>query len=387
MRVAFNAQFLQEPKTGTGRYVFNLLSALGRVDGINEYLLLSPHDLATQPETPNSFRWETTPVGVLGKGGENVEKVVWEQRTFPAAAKRANARVAHIPHFAPPLRTLGVPYIVTIHDVIPLRLPEYRATPAVQAYMAVVARAARKAAAVIADSEHCKRDIMDLLGIPASRIKVIRIAPDTRFKPASEAAQAAVRAKYGLGERFVLNVGGLDVRKNLTSLIGAFGVLFHEIDDQSLCLFVAGDAQRLGSSPLFPDWRPLAAQFGVAEKVICRSVDEEDLPALYSAASCFVFTSLYEGFGLTPLEAMACGAPVVCSNRTSLPEVVGIAGIQVDPLDLDDLGDAMYRVLTSREVANDLRERAQAHARQFSWDRVAVDTCSLYADVTGTQHD
>src|SRR5215831_5206319 len=105
MRVAFNALYLLEPRTGTGRYVYNLLQSLGRVDGVTEYLVLSPRDVLEAPETPSSFEWETVPVGKLGRGGENVRKVLWEQRTFPLAAKQAGASVLHVPHFAPPLRT------------------------------------------------------------------------------------------------------------------------------------------------------------------------------------------------------------------------------------------------------------------------------------------
>src|SRR5579871_2061784 len=127
MRVAFNGLFLSEPKTGTGRYAYNLLQSLGRVDGVNEYHVLSPHAPREVPDTPSTFHWETVPIGRLGIS-ENVEKVVWEQRTFPQAAKRADAQIMHIPHFAPPLRSYGVPTIVTIHDVINLRLPVYRAT-------------------------------------------------------------------------------------------------------------------------------------------------------------------------------------------------------------------------------------------------------------------
>ena len=192
-------------------------------------------------------------------------------------------------------------------------------------------------------------------------------------------------ARYGLGERFVLYVGGLDQRKNVASLVGAFAAVYHEIGDPDLKLLIGGDPERLGSGPLFPDWRPLAATFGVADQVLCAPIPEEDLAPLYSATSCFVFPSLYEGFGLPPLEAMACGAPVVCSERTSLPEVVGSAGILINPEDPDALGAAIQRVLSSRDLRDDLRARALARARQFSWDQVAVETSAIYAEVAGTR--
>lgn len=388
MRVAFNAQFLQEPRTGTGRYVYNLLQSLGRVDGVTEYLVLSPHEPRMAPETPSTFKWEVVPAGNVSRGGENIEKVWWEQRGFPLAAKRADATIMHVPHFAPPMRTYAIPTIVTIHDVIGLRLPLYRASPAVQAYNQLVARAAKHATMVVAVSEHCKRDIIETLGISEDRVRVIREAPVMQFRRVTDPQRLAeVCAKYGLGPRFVLNIGGMDQRKNIVGLVGAFAAVYHEVGDSTLQLFIAGDPKRLGSGPLFPDWRPLAASFGIADNVGCAPVDEEDLPVLYSAASCFAFASVYEGFGLTPLEAMACGAPVVCSDRTSLPEVVGSAGILANPEDPDAFGGAIKRVLASQQLREDLGARGMARVKQFSWDQVAVETSALYAEVAGTRRD
>jgi glycosyltransferase involved in cell wall biosynthesis len=386
MRVAFNGLFLEEPRTGTGRYVYNLLESLGRVDGVTEYSILSPHEIDKVPETPSTFQWKTFPVGYLRHAGDNLSKLVWEQRTFPRAARHEEASVMHVPYFAPPLRALGIPTVVTIHDVIPLRLPAYRGSPAVSAYGQLVARAARSATMVIAVSEHSKRDIIEMLGIPEQRIRVIREAPAPGYRPVSDKAQLElVREKYGIGERFVLNVGGLDLRKNISGLVGAFAAVYHEIGDPDLQLFVAGDATRLGSSPLFPDWRSLARTFGVADSIVCAPIDEDDLPAVYSAASCFAFTSVYEGFGLPPLEAMACGAPVVCSELTSLPEIVGSAGILVNPEDPDRLGAAILRVLTSPQLRHDLSARGLARVKQFTWDRVAVETSRLYAEASGSR--
>lgn len=388
MRVAFNALYLQEPHTGTGRYVTSLLSALGRVDGINEYLVLSPAEVKDVPETPSTFQWEALPPSRFRRAGENVAKLVWEQHTFPHAAKQRGARLLHVPYFAPPRRGLGIPIVTTIHDLISLRLPAYRATPTAQAYARLVSNAAKHADMLIAVSEFSKHDIMELLGVSEERVRVINEATAPQYRRVQDARRLmAVREKYGLSDMFVLNVGGLDLRKNIQSLVGAFAAVFHEMQEPDLQLFIAGDPNRLGSSPLYPDWRSLAAMFEVEENIVCRPVDEEDLPAMYSAASCFAFTSTYEGFGLTPLEAMACGAPVVCSNRTSLPEVVGSAGVQVDPMDTDRLGAAILRVLTSREHRDDLRARGLAHVRQFNWEQVAAETSALFAEVSGTTRE
>lgn len=388
MRIAINALFLQEPRTGTGRYLYNLLNALGRVDGINEYLLLSPREPAEMPETPSTFEWQTVPVKRLQYAGQNIAKLVWEQHTFPLAAKHGNARLMHIPHFAPPLRTRGIASLVTVHDVIAMRLPEYRATPAAQGYSRLVARAAKNATAILTVSDFSKKDIMELLDMPAERVHVIREAPAPQYRRVTDPERLrAVREKYGLSPRYVLNVGGLDVRKNVRGLVAAFAAVYHSLRERDLQLVIAGDPDRLGTSPLFPDWRALASTFSIPQQIVCMPIDEEDLPALYAGAACFAFTSVYEGFGLTPLEAMACGAPVVCSDRTSLPEVVGSAGVLVNPEDADQLGAALQRVLSDHLYADDLRARGLARARQFTWEQVAAQTSALYAEVTGTMRN
>jgi glycosyltransferase involved in cell wall biosynthesis len=383
MRVAINALFLQEPEVGQGRYVYSLLEALGQVDGVTDYLILGPKSPKATPETPSSFHWEVAPIGGPARGAR-LEKLLWEQVGFPAAAKRGRAKLAHIPHFAPVYRGMGMPQVVTIHDVIMLALPEYRTKTSAQLYTRLVSQAARRAESIITISEWSKGDIVEYLRIPEERITVIREAPSPIFSRVTDPERLrAARAKYGLGQRFVLNVGGLDVRKNIERLIGAFAAVFHEVRDPELRLFIVGDHTKLGTSPVYPDWRPLAESLGIGRQIVCARVAEADLPALYSAASCFAFTSRYEGFGLTPLEAMACGAPVVCSSATSLPEVVGSAGILVNPDDTDEIGAAIYRTLMAPELNADLRARGLAHARQFNWRRVAAETSALYADVAG----
>ena len=380
MRIALNAQLLSEPRSGTGRYIYNLLDALGWLDSSSEYRILSTRQLTEHPQVPASMRWEVMPPGGLAARSAAMEKLFWEQRVFPRAAHDLKADIMHVPYFAPPRRTYGIPSIVTIHDVISQRLPEYRASMRLRAYTQFVARAAPRAAAVIAVSNHGKQDIADTLGIPPERIYVTYEAPDPRFAPASYEAQLNLRQQLGLAGPFVLNVGGMDARKNIVGLIQAFAEVYRHFGNPDLRLFIAGGPAKLGATALFPDWRPLARDLGIGDHIICAPVAEDDLATLYSAADCFAFTSLYEGFGLTPLEAMACGAPVVCSNRTSLPEVVGEAGLLVDPTAIPALSAAILRVLTSPETAQELRARGIARAGQFTWERVARQTVAVYEE-------
>src|SRR6266566_2594542 len=381
MKIGVNALFLQTPASGSGQYLIHLLNALAEIDQQNEYILLG----ATLQEKPplrspwERFPYQVSPVPTLARSNENIEKLVWEQLTGPRAARKAGVDLLHVPYFAPPLfpRT---PTVVTIHDVIPLRLPLYRAGARVEAYMRLVARAAHKATLIITVSQHARQDIMDALKIPVERMRVIYEAAGDEYTPVTDpTALATVRARYGLGEQYIFYLGGLDQRKNVLQLVRAFAHLYRQLENPNLQLFISGDPAKQ-NGPLFPDPRPVAAALGVTNQVIYRFVEDEDKPAVYSGASLFVFPSLYEGFGLPPLEAMGCGAPVVCSNRTSLPEVVGDAAISVDPEDTQALVEAMRQILTDTSLAIDLRARSLQRAAQFSWLKTATETLAAYQE-------
>jgi glycosyltransferase involved in cell wall biosynthesis len=285
-----------------------------------------------------------------------------------------------VPYFAPPLLP-RTPTIVTIQDIIPLRLPAYRPTGKIKIYMDLIARAAHRATMVIAISQHVRQDIIDVLRIPSERIRVIYQAAGEEYQPVTNREQIkATRERYGLGERYIFYIGGLDQRKNVPQLVRAFAHLQAQIGDPNLQLFISGNPDKQ-KGPLFPDPRPVAADLGMSGQIIYRFVEEEDKPAIYSGASLFVFPSIYEGFGLPPLEAMGCGTPVVCSNRTSLPEVVGNAAITVDPDDTHALVGAIRRVLTDEALQSDLRARSLARAKQFSWRKTAQDTLAVYEEI------
>lgn len=382
MKIGVNALFLQTPATGSGQYLIHLLNALAEIDQQNEYILLGATSQKTQSKLSPLMRfpYQESRVPALARSNENIEKLVWEQFTGPAAARKAGVDLLHVPYFAPPLfpRT---PAVVTIHDVIPLRLPLYRAGARVEAYMRLVARAASKATLIITVSQHAKQDIMDVLHVPAERLRVIYEAPGDEYVPVTDpAVLATARRRYGLDEQYIFYLGGLDQRKNVLHLVRAFALLYRQLENPNLQLFISGSPDKGKKGSLFPDPRPVAAELGVANKIIYRFVEEEDKPAVYSGASLFVFPSLYEGFGLPPLEAMSCGAPVICSNRTSLPEVVGDAAISLDPDDLQAMAEAMLSVLTDSTLRDNLRARSLQRAAQFKWHKTAAETLAVYEE-------
>lgn len=375
MKIGVNALFFQHPASGTGQYMLHLLTALNEIDKHNSYVLFGPQPVTNVTASP--YPYEVQPVPAFARRSENVQKLLWEQMTAPAAAHKAGIDVFHVPYFAPPLLP-RVPTVVTIHDVIPLRLPAYLPNGKVRAYMQLAAKAAHKATEVITISQHAKRDIMDVLKIPEERIHVIYQAAGDQFHPVSDpAVLARARTRYGINERYIFYLGGLDQRKNVPQLVRAFARLYHRLGDPSLQLFISGNPDKQKGS-FFPDPRPVAAELGIEQQVICRFVEDEDKPTIYSGASLFAFPSLYEGFGLDPLEAMACGTPVICSNRTSLPEVVGDAALQFDPDNLEEFAEAMYRVMSDEALHADLRTRSLERARRFSWRETATKTLKVY---------
>jgi glycosyltransferase involved in cell wall biosynthesis len=381
MKIGFNAMMFRHPATGSGQYLAHLVDALAETARQNQYIFLGldapPARLPGQANGNCSYIQAAVPV--FARHNARLEKLAWEQLTAPQAARRAGVDLLHVPYFAPPYFS-RTPVVTTIHDVIPLRLPAYRYSSFMRAYMRLVSRAAHRATLIITVSQHAKQDIIDALKLPAERIRVIYEAAGEEYRPITDAGELArVRARYGVGERFIFYLGGLDARKNVPTLVRAFAHVYRQLEDPDLQLLIAGNPDKK-SGPLFPDPRPIAADLGMTGQIVYRYIEEEDKAAVYSAASVFVFPSLYEGFGLDPLEAMSCGAPVVCSNRTSLPEVVGDAALLFDPENTGQMAAAMRDVLANDELARDLRARSLRQAAKFNWRNTAQETLAVYEE-------
>jgi glycosyltransferase involved in cell wall biosynthesis len=248
-------------------------------------------------------------------------------------------------------------------------------------YFSMVSVAARRADAVITVSECSKSDIMKIIGLPADRIHVIGNAVDASFYPVRDAwLLANVRERYGIAPRFVLYFGGFDMRKNVPRIIEAYGQLPESLR-REYQLVIAGRYQHLGH-PLYPDPRETVRRLGLESYVIFTGqIREQDKAPLYSAASVYMFPSLYEGFGMTVLEAMACGTPVLTSNVSALPEVVGDAGALVDPYSTDAICGTLAELLESQSRRDELSRRGLERARHFNWRQVADQTVRVYREI------
>jgi len=379
MKIGYNVMMFRHPATGSGQYLTHLLNALAEIEPGNEYVLLGPDSRPERDDLDPRLSYVQAAVPVPVRSNARLEKLAWEQLIAPSAARKIRADLLHVPYFAPPYFS-RTPVVTTIHDVIPLRLPAYRSSGFMRAYLRLVSRAAHRSTLIITVSQHAKHDIMDTLKLPAERIRVIYEAAGEQYRPVTaEETLAQVRARYGVGKRFIFYLGGLDARKNVPALVRAFAHVYHRLGDPGLQLLIAGNPDKK-SSPLFPDPRPIAADLGMTGQIVYRFIEEEDKAAVYSAASVFVFPSLYEGFGLDPLEAMSCGAPVACSNRTSLPEVVGDAALLFDPDNTGQMVTAMRDVLTNDALAADLRARSLRQAAKFNWRKTAEETLSVYEE-------
>lgn len=375
MHLAINGMFWSQPTVGSGQYLRMLVHALPAVArNIRLTLLLPAYRAVTEPLPPDirAVHVQTPFDGC----SENLAKVWFEQVAIPLAAARLHADLLHIPYFAPPLVSPR-PAVVTILDIIPLILPEYRGSAAVRLYMRLVARAARRATQIIAISQHSANDIVRHLGCRAARVTVTPLAAGAQFRPCDRAcAEREVAAHYGVTPPFVYYVGGLDARKNLVMLVQAFARM-RRAGGPPATLVIAGRASGTDLR-MFPDMDTIIASANACAFVKRIDVPYSDAPLLYSAATVFAFPSRYEGFGLPPLEAMACGAPVVVADATSLPEVVGDAALRVPPDDLPGWTAALWRLLADDALRADLSRRGLERATCFRPERLARETLAVY---------
>jgi glycosyltransferase involved in cell wall biosynthesis len=392
MRIAISGMFWDQPTVGSGQYLRGLVGALAKVAPEHEYVLLLP----AQPGDKEIRRQGDKEIGRLlvslspcllvhkvrtpfDRRSANLAKLWFEQVGVPSAARRLGADLLHVPYFAPPLRS-PLPVVATVLDIIPLLLPEYRGGPAVRADMRLVAQAARRADHVITISDDSRVDVIRCLGCVPERVTTIYLAAGPQYRPIDQAqARMQVAERYGLREPFVYYVGGLDARKNLETLLCAWWLL-RRAGGPHATLAIAGRA--LGhDTRLFPDLDVLIAALGIQRTTARIDVPAADGPLLFAAATAFVFPSRYEGFGLPPLEAMACGTPAAVADASSLPEVVGDAALRVPPDDLHGWVAALWRLLADPRLRADLRRRGFERAAEFSYERAARETLAVYRQV------
>ena len=372
MRIAFDGTTLRPARTGVGYYTEHLLHHLAKESVDDEIIVVSNRPIDTICALPPEVR--------VVASSSRMPRLAWMQMIAPRLLRRLRVDVAHFTNGMVPL-ALSIPTVVTIHDMSLTMFPKYHPPRRVLLNRPLVDVAARRADAIITVSESAKRDIVRLYGSQAERIHVIHEAAAPSFQPIHDTSILdRVRQRYELADRFVLYVGTIEPRKNLPKLIEGFarkrkaGQLPHQL----VCAGPYGWLSR--------DIEDLIDRLQIEDAVrFTGYVPFEDLAALYTLAEMFVFPSLYEGFGLPVIEAMACGTPVVTGHVAALAEVGGGAVEQVAHLDADSLGDAMVRLADDRRRREHLSSLGLQRAHLFSWTRAARETIKVYRDtVAGT---
>lgn len=363
MRVGLPAWRLLSPKGGVGNTLWHLLAQYRELAPADEFLVYHEGDAPDLPPGDN-----LVPRRLNVPAVEN--NLTWNDLALPLAVRRDRVELVHNLSYTLPAR-LNVPAVVTVHDVSYRRHPE-GFPPRARAFLHAGTLRAVKRARVVTDSLFSAAEIQELYGLPRERIDVVPLAAEPRFRVLDDTG--AVRAAYHLPDRFVLYLGGILARRRLDRLIVACGRVLERCDAY---LVIAGPTV---SDEL--DAAALAAAEGIGDRVLRLGfVPDELLPELYNAATCFAWPSIYEGFGLPPLEAIACGTPAIVADASSLPEVVGDAGLLVPPDDVDALATAVEALLTDDVLRARLSRLGPEQAAKFSWRATAERMLAIYREV------
>jgi glycosyltransferase involved in cell wall biosynthesis len=364
MRIAFDGTTLTPGRTGVGYYTEHLLQHLA-AQSDDEVIVLSNRPLDMTRPLPPRTRVEATRVPL--------PRLLWLQTVAPRVLRRLHPDVVHFTNGMMPFAS-PVPTVVTIHDMSLTMYPRYHPLRRVLLNRPLVDVAARRADAIITVSQSAKRDIVRAYGIDGRRIHVVHEAAAPSFRPVcDDATLERIRRRYDLADRFILYVGTIEPRKNLPKLIAGFAQR-HKSGDLPHQLVCAGPYGWLSR-----DIEELIERLEIENALrFTGYVPFADLPALYSLAEMFVFPSIYEGFGLPVVEAMACGTPVVTGHVAALAEVAGGAVEHVERLEADQLGETLVRLARSPERRHHLSLLGQQRSQVFSWERAARETLNVY---------
>ncbi len=371
--IAFDASSVPPNPAGAGMYTLNLVRALGRVDHHHDYVVFArTHTLAHLAGLPPAF--EVVDIGAKSRA----RRLLWEQAWLPFDLKRRGAKLLHSPHHTTPLLYSPCPRVLTVHDVTFFILPQRYPLPRRMYFQLLTMFSARRARAVIVPSASVADEARSFLGLTSARLAVTPEGVDAAFRPLDKKECARIaRERYGLPDGYLLSLGTREPGKNREAILWAMRYLIDLGADPHLAV--------VGQAAWGTEQEEAAVErLGLRARVhFTGYVPQDDLPALYNAATVFLFPSLYEGFGLPVLEAMACGTPVVTSNVSALPEVAGDAAILVDPPDAHAIADAVNLIWTDGAEAARLREAGLARAAKFTWDACAEATLSVYRRALG----
>lgn len=352
--------------TGIGTYTYQLINNLNKIDKINNYLLFMPEGTSNIPLNDN--------FSLAGISKES-DKCFWDEINIPNILKDKDIDLYHVPQNGVGLsKNKKCSSVITLHDVIPYRMPKTVSKRYMKIFSESLPGIVNNSDGIITVSNYSKNDIIKAFNLPEEKVFVTHLASEPIYKPLDKLiCKSIVKKKYHIAEDYILYVGGFSPRKNIPGLINAFNRLLDKTNP-NLKLIIAGSK---GES--YANYHELVSRLGIGDKVVFPGfVPTMDLPFLYNAAKLFVYPSFYEGFGLPPVEAMACGIPIISSNLTSIPEIVGTSGVLVNPHNIEEMAFAMENVLSDKRLADKLSASGIKRASEFSWRKTAFETISVY---------
>ncbi|CAB1254128.1 glycosyltransferase family 4 protein [Clostridium sp. MT-14] len=358
--------------TGIGTYTYQLISCLNNIDNINNYLLFMPKSFRNDICLKKNFALNTIP--------PQNKTSFWEEINIPNKIKHNKIELYHVPQ-----NGVGLPvdknckFAITLHDVIPYKMPETVSDRYLKIFSDYIPEIIPKCDGIITVSNFSKNDIMKAFNFPENKIYVTHLASEDIYKPLDKNISKYIAKRYySIDEDYILYVGGFSPRKNILGLIESFNK-FISLYKKPIKLVIAGTKGKSYST-----YRKRTEILNISDKVIFPGfISMDHLPYIYNAAKLFVYPSFYEGFGLPPIEAMACGIPVITSNTTSLPEVVGDGALLVNPKDQDDLCQAMLNILSDDNLKKKLTSLGIQRASQLNWKKTASDTITIYNKIIG----
>lgn len=370
MRIGFNARFLTQPFTGIGQYTRHLISAMAKVAPENEYFLFTP-ELVTDFEVPENV--QQIRVAEKDFDSESIKKAHWEQVLLPQEMSKFNLNIIHYLYPSNPLKSLSVPVVVTVHDVIPWRLKEYRQRIRSKVYHMAAKQALKKARHIITVSEFSKKELEEVLKFDSSSIKVTPLAPPS-IDPGLMPPDLPLRRNY------FLYVGGFDERKNIPALIQAYQK--HIAPNYSIDLILVGGKNRGFEVLLSKEHcEKVADKYRLEPKgkvIFTKPLESHELMGLYHQALALVHPSTYEGFNLPLVEAMSAGIPIIASDIEVHREVTDGNALFMDPYSIDSIGLAMHQLVNDSNLQANLADQSKMRAQDFSWQKTAEETLWVY---------
>jgi glycosyltransferase involved in cell wall biosynthesis len=366
MRIGIDVRITHYTRGGISNYTLRLLKALAALDADTDYCVLHSRKDHNPPLPAANFRL----IACWTSSHHRLER--W---TLGAELARLGLDLLHSPDFIPP--AFGYRRsVITVHDLNFLYYPQFLTPESRRYYNGQIAWAVRRADHILADSRATKTDLISMLSVEPEKVTVVHLAADPTYRPLAEEDAQKIAVKYDLKPGYLLFVGTLEPRKNLLGLLQAYRLLRDARTTDEPLVLVGGKGW------LYDEIFERVEALHLTRHVrFLHDVPNADLPGLYSAAGLLTTPSFYEGFGLPALEAMSFGTPVVVSDRASLPEVVGEAGLLVNPDDPEDIANALGRVLTEEPLRAKMREQGLAQAARFTWDRAARETLAVYQEV------